>query len=484
MSSPTLHSPLVVSKSCTPYTYNIPTDLVISSAPNTPSCYPSCSPQKPFNFPAAHLDKTENFSRRNTFTDGNKSAIRRLSLESSHSSSLSVSSMPLMSTILEDEINNVSCANNNDNDDNINDDAFEAIVETDNVLTIDNNRFVMDSSLNYTNKRKTSNIPSNLDTIVTMMNSNGFNTTETTYDSNKGETCVLQQGDIPHDCSSSSSCTEYCQHSVIDLTSHVCASRTTSSDSNQSQCSNSWQVAPKITQIRTDTSGLSNNAMMLMEENESFESYNHFYEDAENEDITLTAAVDDVTSLSQSVSHSSCIPLNYRSVKSHGICSTDEGTLLTVSCYSESVAELIIDHDSTIFTCQNNDKLSKTTELHSIDSTDIPNGQELPLTLKSNDTKNDKDCTKSDNDSSPSSLISLFSILASLDEADGSDTSSTHTPERTLRKPLRSLSCSAVPSKNSSSMYSNVFNLPAGPANVLRRSFRKSHSFSSQTRKK
>ena len=418
------YSPLVVSKLFNPSSNNATTELSVSSAPNTPNYYqsPPSHSLKRFNFVA---DKPESLSSRSSSSDDSKPMIKNCSHENSYSS-LSVTSMPPMSTILEDDTNNEPAC------------AIKTINNTLGPST--NGESNGQESQPHTTKR--SNLLPNLDVIMSTMNCSGFIGYTTTETKNS-----ISKEDMEGDGHNDGSCTEFCEHSVIDLTSHVCASRTSSSDSSQSECS---------------TSSTNTNLSVLLGKTQSFDSYDNCYEDASTTKTKMvTPMIDDFI---PAPSSSSCTLSNYRWIKSPSVCDTEDDAVLTVSRFSESVTELRGNTPT-------NDALRDAQNEHVLESVnDVPNEQSH--VLNNIDSQTDEDCIDSiDGDSS---FISPFSILASLDGTT-SKASSKPTPECYInRNRPRSQSFSAVPSKNNS-MYLNVFNLPAS---ALRKHFKKSHSFS------
>ena len=269
-------------------------------------------------------------------------------------------------------------------------------------------------------------------------------------------------------------------HSVIDLTTHITASRTSSTDSSQSECSNSLEVLPKtikqLSHPHTSNNSLPESPLTKDFGNFCNPSANH----SKSEMKCGSNLTPDETPLvfspspPSSPSSSSCCNLsNYRWIKSQSICSTDADTILPVT-FDNKVLQSSCFADSTEELCYNGVFKSSSDALPHASVGDDQAQSHTPSITNAEEEESERNLIPStqndDNDEEmkSSSIFSLLSVLADLEEM-GSDESKNSLDY--------SKTCSGAPFKNNfSSMYSGILTLPAGPAVAIRRGLKKSNS--------
>lgn len=235
-----------------------------------------------------------------------------------------------------------------------------------------------------------------------------------------------------------------CEHSVIDLT-HIKVSHTSSTDSEHS-VEFTWPVGSPKTTRRASLSVTTPTAQhdsAFSEDNDVFHT---------NEEKLFTCGGSPPSSPSSTASSSCYSFLN--PVQSN--ISSDCDTVLTMSCISGSVANLPINGGTNM-------------QLVIVSDSQVNNDS---TSNKANDDNGD---SGSEGVSPVVSVVSLLSVLTGLEEPlEGSLQSSVVAKKK--KHKTRSISCSGVPTRKDS-VYSSVFNLPAGPVNPLRKTFRKSNSY-------
>ena len=293
--------------------------------------------------------------------------------------------------------------------------------------------------------RKNSSLPTDLDTFIS--NAEQLEEKDKVVQQRTGDN-EWAESNKDNDIHSDDSSTCLPEHSIIDLTTHSSASRTSSSDSNQSDCSTFWRVTPKVSTLPTVV-----NIAPKPEEALTENDFKYYDQSSDTDTSKVPNDLVGVASLSSTPS-SSC---GLQWIKSDSIHGNDDDTILTVSCFSDSVCDMDVPVPlSPDPTGIGGDPVPQ--DLGSDPLSPDPTGiGDDPL---SPDPSIEIDST--DDETSTSSMCSLYSVLASLEQ------SCDH------RKKFGSYSYTP-PTRGG---YSSVFNLPAGPANALRRSFKKSHSFS------